>query len=363
MSKRWISLGFITLVILTVTITAILIAKGYRFDRTTGSIKGTGIISVTSIPSGAVIYLNGQLQTASNSTVNDLDPGTYDLKVSKEGFTSWEKNVKVEAEKVTLLDVTLFPSAPDLKPMTFSGVARPLISPDGQRVAYSVSAPNKSGIWVFDLSNRPFNFNREPIQIAIDNQNVSFSKSSFNWSPDSKSLLLTTSITTSNGAKNVNYLLDIDRLNDNPNDISANLDSIKAGWQNDQDLKNKDLLSRLPKEVSSQVDIPSAKWSPDENAIMWVKGDKLFTYDLKKKKEYQASKPKSQSWYPDSLHVVTVENNGINITDLDLSNKALIYAGAFNQDYVYPWPDGSKLIILASFNTSTGNNLYSIDLR
>jgi Tol biopolymer transport system component len=363
MSKRWISLGFITIVILTITTTAVLIAKGYRFDRSTGTIKGTGIISVTSIPSGAVIYLNGELQTASNSTVNDLDPGTYHLKVSKDGFTSWEKDVSVEAEKVTLLNVTLFPSAPDLKPMTFSGVSSPILSPDGQRLAYSISAPNKSGLWVFDLSNRPFSFNREPLQVAIDNQNFSYSKSRYSWSPDSKSLLVTGNFTQGSTTKIVNYLLDIDRLNDNPNDISANIESIKAGWQNDQELKNKDLISRLPKSLGSQINIQSAKWSPDENGIMWSKDDKIFTYNLKKKTQSQTNKPASATWYPDSTHVITVENGGINIEDADLTNKVLIYAGAFNENFVYSWPDGSKLIILASFNTSTGNNLYSIDLR
>src|ERR1700730_9530403 len=117
MSKRWISLAFISLVILAITTSAILIAKGYRFDKTTGTIKGTGIISVSSTPSGAVIYLNGTLQTPSGRPFNDLDPVTSLLKVSKDGFSPWEKDVTVEAEKVTLLDVTLFPSAPDLKPM------------------------------------------------------------------------------------------------------------------------------------------------------------------------------------------------------------------------------------------------------
>jgi hypothetical protein len=365
MSKRWISLGFITIVILAITTTAILIAKGYRFDRTTGTIKGTGIVSVTSIPSGAVIYLNGSLQTVSNNTVSDLDPGTYHLKVAKDGFSAWEKDIKVEAEKVTLLNVTLFPSTPDLKPMTFSGVSNPLLSPDGQRVVYTVSAPNKSGLWVFDISNRPFDFNRSPIQIAIDNSNFIFSKSSYIWSPDSKSIMVTGNFTPTGSTtpKTVNYLIDIDRLNDNPTDISSNIQSIKAGWQNDQELKNKDLLSHLPKDINSQVETQSAKWSPDENEILWTKNDRVFVYDLKKKKLYQSNKGKSESWYPDSKHVISVEESGINIQDDDLTNKVLIYGSSFDQNYVYPWPDGSKLIILASFNSSTGNNLYSIDLR
>jgi len=365
MSKRWISLSFITLAILAITTTAILIAKGYRFDRTTGTIKGTGIISVTSIPSGAIIYLNGKLQTASGSTINDLDPGNYHLKVTKEGFSSWEKEVTVQSEQVTLLNVTLFPSAPDLKPMTFSGISNPALSPDGQRIVYSVSAPNKSGLWILDLSNRPFDFNRQPIQIAIDSSSFNFSKSSYSWAPDSKSVLDTGNFTPPNSSnpKITNYLLDIDRLNDNPSDISPTLASIKAGWQNDQDLKAKDLLSHLPKDISANVDIQSAKWSPDENKILWTKDQKLFVYDLKKKRSYQSAQSKSQSWYPDSVHIITVENNGINIEDFDLTNKTTIYGGSFDPSAVYPWPDGSKLIILASFNTTTGNNLYSISLR
>lgn len=364
MSKRWISLAFITLVILAITTSAVLIAKGYRFDRTTGTIKGTGIISVNSIPSGAAIYLNGSLQTASGSTVNDLDPGKYHIKISKDGFSPWEKDITVEAEKVTLLDVTLFPSAPDLKPMTFSGLSTPLLSPDGQRVVYSVSAPNKSGLWVFDISNRPFNFNPAPIQIAIDSSSFTFSKSNFSWASDSKSILVTGNLSANGQAPRiVNYLLDIDRLNESPSDISGTLDSIKAGWQNDQDLKTKDLLSRVPTNVSSQIDIQTAKWSPDENKTLWVKNDTMFIYDVKLKKIYQTTKAQSVSWYPDSEHIILVDSGNIYIEDADSSNKTLIYGGNFNPSYVYPWPDGSKLIILASFNKLTGDNLYSIDLR
>jgi len=366
MNKRALSIIFVTVGILAVTGVAILAAKGYRFDRRTGALRGTGIISVSSIPSGAAIFLDGELTSASNNTINDLDPKSYVLKVSKDGFSTWQKQVIVEASKVTLVDVTLFPVAPDLRPLTFTGVSSPQLSPDGQKIAYAITDPTKAGLWVLDITNRPFTFSRDPKQVAKDSATFTFSKATFSWTPDSKTLLVTgsTNKVGLSSAKSVAYLLDGDRLNDSPVDTLNSLDQIKVGWQTDLDLKSKDRFSRLPESVKPlATDSAKIKWSPDEAKVALEKDHQIQVYDLKKDTWGPVGTPKDYSWYPDSAHLILVDDGIISIVETDGSNKTTIYAGSFESNLVFPWPDGSKLVILASFNKAAGANLYSINLR
>lgn len=361
MSKRFLSIFLIGLGILAVTITTIMVAKGYRFDRRTGSIKGTGIISVASIPSGAVIYLDGDLVSASNNTINDLEPKSYKIKVSKDGFSSWEKTLTVEAEKVTLVNVTLFPTTPDLRPITFTGLTSPQLSPDGQRIVYAISAGNKAGLWVLDITVRPFAFSRDPKMIAKDLPTFTYSKAIFSWAPDSKSVLVTGKNSL---GKSAAYLLSSDSNNESATDIATTLEQTKAIWQTDQDLKNKDRLNAIP--TPTQADIANSakvRWSPDDLKVAYEKGSEIQIYDVKKTKLNSTTKSKEFFWYPDSDHLILADEGAINIVEIDGSNRTPIYAGAFENNLVFPWPDGSRILIMASFNKAAGSNLYSINLR
>lgn len=361
MNKRLLSVAIVVLGILAVTFTAILLAKGYRFDRGTGTIRGTGIIAVSSIPQGAGIYLDGELASASNNAIRDLSPKTYQVKISKDGFSNWEKAVLVEAEKVALIDVVLFPITPDLRPLTFTGVSNPQLSSDGQKVVYASSDPNKAGLWVLDMSNRPFTFSRDPKQIAKDTVTFRYSKANFSWAPDSKTVLVTAKLTS---GKNVAYLLDIEQLTESPTDVGPTIDQTKAVWQSDLELKNKDRLSQLTEVLKTQVESSAkVRWSPDELKVAWEKDGVVKAYDLKKDGLAEIGNPKDFFWYPDNGHLILVEDGTISIVEADGTNKTSIYGGGFEDSLVFPWPDGSKLVILATLNKAAGANLYSISLR
>lgn len=68
-------------------------------------------------------------------------------------------------------------------------------------------------------------------------------------------------------------------------------------------------------------------------------------------------------WYPNSRHLMYTLNNRIQIKEYDNSNDTTIYSGPFLHDFVYPWPDGSRVIVLTSFSPDTPPNLYSIELK
>ena len=366
MNKRLIlTLAFLAIVVVSAGI-AIFLAKGYTISPTKGRIVGTGIISVASEPDSASVYIDGHLTTATNATIPSLSPKTYTIKVIKEGFIPWERSVEVKEGLVSELKITLFPAIPTIYPLTFTGVFNPTLSPDGSKLAYIVTAGKKPGVWVWTVSrNQPISFARssQPHQIA-SSQTADFSEALLKWSPDSKQVLATV-------ASN-NYLLDSENLNSDPRDITPTLAVTIKSWEDDVKVKEiaridsiKDIKYR---KIAS--DSASIAWAPDETKFMTQSNKETGSnttkvYDLELLKEYTIPYAKSQLWLPDSKHIILADESTISVVDIDGTNKAVIYAGTFKDNFVFPWPDSSRLVIISSFPTPTASepNLYGINLK
>lgn len=357
MSKRFI-ITIITLVVIAIAAgVAIFFAKGYSFSPTEKRIVGTGILAITSEPDAASVYLDGHLTTATNANINSLSPKSYSVKVIKEGFIPWERAVEIKEGLVTDLKITLFPAIPTIYPLTFTSVVNPTLSPDGSKLAFIVPSGKKGGVWVWTLSrNQPIAFARsaEPHQI-ITNAVTDFSKSILKWSADSKQVLAT--ITESN------FLLDSDRLNSDPRDITPLLEVTTKAWEDDTKAKDEARILAMKdfnlRKIAS--DSASVNWSPDETKMRIG----LKVYDLETKKDYDLPVAKAHLWLPDSMHIILIEESTISLVDFDGTNKAVIYAGKFEDSFVFPWPDSSRLVIVSSIPTPTASepNLYGINLR
>jgi hypothetical protein len=50
--------------------------------------------------------------------------------------------------------------------------------------------------------------------------------------------------------------------------------------------------------------------------------------------------------------------------EYDNTNRIALYAGPFNKEFVYPWPDGRKLVIVTNLNAALSlPNLYTVDVK
>ncbi len=68
-------------------------------------------------------------------------------------------------------------------------------------------------------------------------------------------------------------------------------------------------------------------------------------------------------WFPDSKHLLFAEENTIKVMGYDSTNVTTIYSGPFGENFLYPWPDGNRLLIIASFSPDVPQNLYAIELK
>lgn len=411
--KRPLMLAASAIFIIVGTTVAILYARGFRPDVIQGTLQPTGILVATSDPDGAQVFINGHLTTATNNTMN-LTPGDYDIKIVKDGYAPWEKRVKIQKEVVFKTNAFLFPTVPDLRPITFTGAKKPLLSPDGQKIVFAIPASpastsgnpqtpsGKPGVWILDMTGSPLPFSNNLRQIA-KSLYLDFSNSTFEWSPDSKQILASV-------GKN-HYLLDDDRLNDSPSDITARMDLIRNDWASELKLQKQALVAKIPLEVAkiATLSATNLSFSPDGTKILYtatasatippiitpglpsanpttedrsVKPNKIYTYDTKEDKNFYimdappvADKktpaketPQSAnflSWFPSSRHLLSIEKDKIQIMEYDGTNKAVVYAGPFENSFVFAYPNWGKLVILTTFNQSSGifPNLYAINLR
>jgi hypothetical protein len=89
-----------TFAVYTGALLIFLYVQGWRIDFLDQTIKQVGVLTVESSPSQANIYIDGELRGRTNRSTT-LDIGTYQIRVSREGFYDWNKEVKILEEKST----------------------------------------------------------------------------------------------------------------------------------------------------------------------------------------------------------------------------------------------------------------------
>lgn len=376
-----------------------LFARGYRADLKRLNILPTGLLVATSVPDGAQILINGELESATNATIS-LPPNSYDIEVRKEGFFSWKNRLTIKKEEVTKIDTILFPVAPSLSSITFTGAKGPILSPDGTKIAYGVGSNNgnlsknaleeKTGLWIMELADLPVGFSREPRLITDTN----IDDSTWTWSPDSRQIFLTS-------AKG-KYLLNAGETTVQAKLVNISgkqLEEILLKWKGQEDQKKDSRLSKVPEELKDFLVNKTALliFSPDGKKLFYtasgskrlsgelvspipgsstqqqqrdIKTGQTYVYDIKEDRNYLiASLPLGQnsriSWFPTSNHLVLAEESKITIMDYDGTNKQAVWSGPYEAPYAIPYPNTTRLLILTSLGSGNGGapNLYALSLR
>jgi len=435
---------FSALVIVVGTYMAIRYAKGGFRVTDSGISQETGLLSVSSLPTGAEVYINEKLVTATSDTLY-LDPDQYEVAIRKDGYTEWKKIITLEKEVVSQANALLFPSAPSLTPLTFTGIENLSPSPDGQKILFysaSNSAQKKNGLYVLELSDNSLSLQRGARQISQDSSTIDLATAKFIWSPDSTQIIVFGS--------NREILLDVSRLNDLDalSDISFRRKQLLSDWEDEMALREQQFLGKFPPAIIKIATSSATNvfFSPDKKRLLYTATESatldpnlipallgtnsqpeerqlqaggIYIYDREEDKNFrvgtQATTPEFPSkkllstmfgqdqspansiattsarrsleasssseladlyrnyhsslfadtyqWFPDSKHIFSAEDSRIVIKEYDNTNAVTVYSGPFFQNFIYPWPDGSRLLIATHFNPETPNNLYAIELR
>lgn len=396
MKRLVISTILILVLILIGTGIGIYYARGYRFDpqNPKAILQGTGLLVLTSKPDGARVYVDDHLTTATNNTIN-LQPGTYQVRIEKDGYFPWKKSIEIKKEAVSQANATLFPTAPRLESITTTGALNPVLDATGSLIAYTVSSASadKNGIYTFNMSTPSIlPLGGGSSQIANDVL-ARLSSATLSFSPDGTELIASVAGTLNPTA----YLLSAKSFNSNPQDITATLDQTLSEWTTQQAIKDQKLIDSLPRKIRTVATsyFGNPVISPEEDKILYtasasaslpilinprlpgtnstpeqraIKEGNIYIYDMKEDRNYLLSTkedaPEKYLWHPDSGHLFYIKTSNINIVEYDGQNLTTVYAGPFVNGFVFPWPNGSSVVILTNLNIpGAPYNLYRISLR
>ena len=403
LAKHRVTVSLIVLTLILISgIVAIFWARGFKPDFKTGRIERTGLIVAASTPTGAQVYLDDRLTSATDTNIAFLDPKTYKIRIQKDGYTTWQKEVEVKADLATEINAFLFPLAPEIKPLTTTGAANPILSPDGSKIVYGVSG-ERGGIFLMPLSDRPFPFRQDARTLAKNRLGLDFAGAQFIFSPDSKQVIAR--FIGPQEQALANLLIDTEETDQEPRDITASLSATLALWQEQLDTRAQTQALTVPDSVKEataeaqavtsdkgQVTSQNTKrsqadsslitnhlslnyfpagliFSPDEEKILYIdKNGSHKVYDLKNKKEFTLpdfADLLAISWYPDSNHLVVAQKDLISVIEADGENMVTVHSGKFENGFVFAHPSATRLIILTTLTQTEGTpaNLYSINLR
>ncbi len=86
----------------------ILYTAGYRYDFEKNKVVETGSFYLKTEPKQAKIYLDGELLEEDTPTLlNNILPDEYEVTLSKEGYATWSKKLKVESGKTNFAQLVI----------------------------------------------------------------------------------------------------------------------------------------------------------------------------------------------------------------------------------------------------------------
>ncbi|MBD3311465.1 MAG: PEGA domain-containing protein [Candidatus Magasanikbacteria bacterium] len=260
-----ISLIFLFFIISPIVI---LYTTGYRYDFNNREIYKTGVISIDAEPEDAKVYLNDvQINKSMPIRLTNRAPGTYKLKIQKEGYKDWEKDITVESTKTTYIrDITLFKDALPVNILeNITGNIKDVYSSyDGKYILLIIEEEGLHEIKIYNTETEEIN----TIARRNDDDEIDIS-----WSPYSNYVLIKT---IKNNTTQI-QILNVEDLHSANNITTENFQNVDYQWQentlapslfiNDNGIiyrMTANFINEFAKVTSTDI------WYFDNNNELWV---------------------------------------------------------------------------------------------
>ncbi|MCX7996699.1 MAG: PEGA domain-containing protein [Patescibacteria group bacterium] len=377
-------LGKIILIVIFSVILFLIVAtaRGYRFNFKDRTITSTGIISVNSAPEAAKILVNGELKGVTNQNIT-LPPGNYDVRISKEGFTEWHKNITVRGEVVVSIDAVLFPRNPSLSPLTNLGVSKAMpVGESGRVLVFAQNNdPLKDGIYLLEAQSRrlsPFSPLKLLMLSSLLPPGTNLASTEAEFSADFGQGLFTF---VNEDTTKYTYLLSLEGNNTEPLDVTASKAAISAAWNRQKQKNLLKILETFPRPIRNVAtdSFRIIAFSPDETKILYqslrnielplsikprligtnqspeqreLKTGEVYVYDRKEDRNYQMPLNLERITPPEtkdsSLDELTTEEVPLT-PEPESTLSAQLEISGFNNltiaDYVQWYPSSQHLVI------------------
>lgn len=151
---RFFTYGLMTLATIVGVVICVGWAMGYRFDLGSGQLSQVALLQFGSYPSGATVDVNGARVASTTPTRLNIRTGETTVKMSLQGYRSWNKTVSALPSSVRWLDYVRFvPNNVKTESIkTLPSVDQMIASPDKHWAIITTTKPNQAMVLV-DVSD------------------------------------------------------------------------------------------------------------------------------------------------------------------------------------------------------------------
>ncbi len=138
----------------------VLYTAGFRYEFSGNRVVRTGVISVTTIPRGATLLIDGvEEPTRTPVVINNILPGAHEITLKKDGYMTWKKSLNIYSQSTTFAEnIVLFFNDPltfvasSTQPSTAESVQREETMFQGRRVKIN-AVPDRVVLSFLDEEN------------------------------------------------------------------------------------------------------------------------------------------------------------------------------------------------------------------
>ncbi len=128
----------------------VLFTAGYRYSPSTGLVTRTGVLSITTSPRSAEIYVDGEYaQGKTPEVLKRVMPGDYSIELRKDGYHSWFGDVDIESgQTVQLQNIMLFLDS-EAELLFDKDTETLAVNPNGESIAYLIREGGWQETWLY----------------------------------------------------------------------------------------------------------------------------------------------------------------------------------------------------------------------
>jgi len=130
-------------------------ALGYKYNWSKKTLEKTGVFFIKSYPKNSDIYINDkEFKDKTPTLVNRLLPNFYKIKVTKDGYLDWQKNLPINPQITTFIeDISLFKKQLDFELISPEEFSNFLQSKNKIYVILSQNNRTTSSLWLYNTLN------------------------------------------------------------------------------------------------------------------------------------------------------------------------------------------------------------------
>ncbi len=315
-------------------------ASGYRYDLKREKILKTGTLLLEAKDiKDAQLYINDKLYEKpfdEKLFIYNLLPGDYNIRLEKENYYSWEKNLTIQSSLTTFAqDIILFKKNIPLQ-IVDGPINNFYLSPDEKKIVYSLNTENFLELYALNLENNEETFLYRTV--APDNA------IELSWAASSKKVLvkindtyLVFDIQNQNTSQDIKELLNFEPQDIKWDNSSDNLlyalkqetgtisESMDLPANGNSEIYKIDLLAKTNQSIfSDDQNLINSEFYIENNDIFYIKRennkDLLYKYNL----NFQTNKIIAELNKSENYKFIKSNNNYLGLIDTDNQKIFLI---------------------------------------